>query len=99
MNKESAINVKDLETAVMDAMCGRVVSISDSSALKSLLKDRLKVEKEKREADLFFERGTGMFAKRDYEELLRILAKQGASLPAAPQFTEAASPPPQASAL
>jgi tetratricopeptide (TPR) repeat protein len=47
----------DLEGSIMDAMCGRSASISDSAALKKLLKDRLRVEKEKRDADLFFERG------------------------------------------
>lgn len=49
--------LQDLEAAVLDSMCGRSVSVNDSGALKQLLKDRLTVEKEKRAADLFFERG------------------------------------------
>ncbi len=50
-------DLQDLEAAVLDSMCGRTVSVSESPALKQLLKDRLRVEKEKRDADLFFERG------------------------------------------
>ena len=57
----------ELESSIMDAMCGRSVSISDSSALKQLLKDRLRVEKEKRDADLLFERGCGKSMQAESE--------------------------------
>jgi len=67
--------LRELETSIMDAMCGKSVSVADSSALKNLLKDRLRVEKEKREADLMFERGCGKFAEGKYDEAERFFTK------------------------
>jgi len=64
-----------LESAVLDAMTGRHVSIRDSKALERLLRDRVWIEKLKRKADLMFERGTQRFAQGDYRAAERFLTK------------------------
>jgi hypothetical protein len=78
--------LRELETACLDAFCGRAVSIGDSAALKALLRDRQRIEKDRRTADLSFERGCGKYAAKDYEAAEKFLTE---AIDRDPDFPEA----------
>ncbi|HZV03421.1 MAG TPA: DUF1598 domain-containing protein, partial [Planctomycetota bacterium] len=67
--------LRELETACLDAFCGRAVSIGDSAALKALLRDRQRIEKDRRTADLSFERGCQKYAAKEYDAAEKFLTE------------------------